>query len=60
MVQNGSSFDACQETDGTLLERINYCGTGGDKTGALVVESCSICHGDGRSADVAKAHELAL
>jgi OmcA/MtrC family decaheme c-type cytochrome len=60
MVQNGSSFDACQETDGTLLERINYCGTGGDKTGALVVESCSVCHGAGRSADVAHAHRLAL
>ncbi len=60
MVQNGSSFDACQETDGTLLERIDFCGAGGDKTGALVTESCSVCHGPGRSADTAQAHRLAL
>ena len=60
MVQNGSSFDACQETDGTLLERVDFCGTGGNKTGTPVVESCSVCHGAGRCADTAKAHELAL
>jgi OmcA/MtrC family decaheme c-type cytochrome len=60
MVQNGSSFDACQEMDGMLRERIDICGTGGDKTGALVVESCSVCHGPGRSADTAVVHKLEL
>ncbi len=60
MTQNGASFDACQETDGTLHERINVCGPGGDKTGALVLESCSVCHGVGRSIDTARVHKLTL
>ena len=55
-VQYGGSFDACQETDGTLRERIDVCGPGGDKTGAPVLETCSVCHGPGRSSDVAAAH----
>ena len=58
MEQNGGSFDACQETDGTVRERIDFCGPGGNKTGALVLESCTVCHDDGRSADVARAHNL--
>ena len=58
MIQNGGWFDACQETDGTLRRRINFCGPGGVKTGALVVESCGVCHDAGHSADVARAHQL--
>jgi OmcA/MtrC family decaheme c-type cytochrome len=60
MIQNGGWFDACQDADGTLRRRINFCGADGDQTGALVVESCSVCHAAGRSADVARAHKLAL
>ena len=62
IVQNGGSFDACQESDGSLRERVptSTCGPGGDKTGALVVESCGVCHGPGRNADVANAHRLEL
>lgn len=56
MMQNGGSFDACQETDGTLRERVDVCGLGGDKSGMLVIESCLVCHGPGRIADVAAAH----
>jgi OmcA/MtrC family decaheme c-type cytochrome len=57
-VQNGGSFDACQETDGTLRERLDFCGPGGDKTGANVVESCTVCHGEGRTSDVATVHGI--
>jgi OmcA/MtrC family decaheme c-type cytochrome len=57
-VQYGGSFDACQETDGTLRARVDVCGPGGDKTGALVLETCSVCHGPGNSADVGVAHGL--
>jgi OmcA/MtrC family decaheme c-type cytochrome len=58
MVQNGGSFDACQEPDGTVRERVNFCGPGGDKSGALALESCGVCHGPGRGADVAEAHHI--
>jgi len=58
MVQNGGSFDACQEVDGTLRERVDFCGPTGDKSGALLRESCGVCHGPGRSADVAGAHNI--
>jgi OmcA/MtrC family decaheme c-type cytochrome len=58
MVQNGGSFDACQEPDRTLRERADFCGPGGDKSGAPVLESCGVCHGSGRSADVAEAHHI--
>lgn len=60
MVQNGGSLDACQEADGTTREKLDFCGTGGNKAGALVIESCGVCHGAGRNADVATAHRLDL
>ena len=58
MTQNGGSFDACQESDGTLRQRVNFCGPGGDKTGPLATESCTVCHGPGRGADVGQAHAI--
>jgi OmcA/MtrC family decaheme c-type cytochrome len=54
----GGSFDACQELDGSLRERVNFCGPGGDKTGELISESCGNCHGSGRRSDVAVVHSL--
>jgi OmcA/MtrC family decaheme c-type cytochrome len=60
MVANGGSFDACQELDGTVRQRVDACGPAGDKSGALVVESCLVCHGPGRSADTALEHGLDL
>lgn len=60
MEQNGASFDACEESDGTLRVRVDACGPGGDKSGAIVQESCTVCHDAGRSADVAVMHNLDL
>ncbi len=54
----GGSFDACQELDGSLRERVNFCGPGGDKNGELISESCGNCHGPGRRSDVAVVHGL--
>jgi OmcA/MtrC family decaheme c-type cytochrome len=58
MVQNGGSFDACQEADGTLRERVDECGPGWDKSGVVLLESCTTCHSAGSTADVAEAHNL--
>jgi OmcA/MtrC family decaheme c-type cytochrome len=60
MLLNGASFDACQEADGTLRMRLDFCGSGGDKNGLLVQESCTVCHGPGRIADVAVTHSIDL
>jgi len=58
MIGNGGSFDMCQELDGTARQRIDMCGPGGNKTGSLVMEACTVCHGPGRIADVALSHGL--
>jgi OmcA/MtrC family decaheme c-type cytochrome len=58
MQQNGGSFDACQEIDGTLRQRVDSCGPTGDKSGALVNEPCAVCHGPGRTSDVKNVHGL--
>jgi OmcA/MtrC family decaheme c-type cytochrome len=58
MVQNGGSFDACQEADGTLRERVDVCGPTGDKSGVELLESCTTCHSAGSISDVAEAHNL--
>ena len=58
MIGNGGSFDACQETDGTLRQRLDVCGPGGNKNGPLIRESCSVCHGAGRNSDVAIVHSI--
>ena len=61
MEGRGGSFDACQETDGTLRVRVDFCGPGGDKSGALVTEGgCASCHGPGGRSDVAVNHGLNL
>jgi OmcA/MtrC family decaheme c-type cytochrome len=58
MVSNGAWLDACMETDGTTLERVDFCGPGGNKSGRLVQESCTVCHGPGRISDTGTAHGL--
>jgi OmcA/MtrC family decaheme c-type cytochrome len=60
MEQNGASFNACQEADETTRVRVDFCGPGGNKTGAIVQESCTVCHDPGRTADVAVMHSLNL
>lgn len=54
----GGSVDACQEADGSLRKRVDFCGPGGDKSGVLINESCAGCHGPGRWSDVAVVHGL--
>ncbi len=58
MIANGAAFDACTETDGVTRERVDFCGPGGNKSGRLVLESCSVCHGPGRISDLALVHGL--
>ncbi len=58
MIANGGWFDACQEPDGLLRQRVDFCGPGGDKSGFPVLESCTVCHGEGRSSDVGVVHGL--
>ncbi len=60
MEQNGGNFDLCQESDGVMRARVDICGTGGDKSGAIVQEGCPTCHAKGRIADVAVSHSLNL
>jgi OmcA/MtrC family decaheme c-type cytochrome len=47
MVLNGASFNATQAADGTITD---------NDTLGTVVESCEVCHDEGRSADVGVAH----
>ena len=56
--RHGGSLDACQEADGTLRVRVDFCGPGGNKTGALLEERCANCHGAGRFSDTAVVHGL--
>ncbi len=44
---NGGSFNARQTSDGTLID---------NDTNGIVIESCEVCHGPGRIADVAVVH----
>jgi OmcA/MtrC family decaheme c-type cytochrome len=46
MTLNGGSFNAAKQADGTLA--------------GATIETCSLCHGPGRTADVARVHEVAL
>jgi OmcA/MtrC family decaheme c-type cytochrome len=59
MQLNGASFDACQAADGTIRVRVDSCSVGASP-GAIVQESCTVCHGSGSSADVAVMHNLNL
>ncbi|MFW2403514.1 MAG: OmcA/MtrC family decaheme c-type cytochrome [Gammaproteobacteria bacterium] len=47
MVLNGASFNASQAADGTITD---------NDTLGTVVESCEVCHGEGRSSDVGVVH----
>jgi len=55
MEQNGGSFDACQAADGMISVRVDTCG---GTPGPTISETCTICHGPGRIADVAAVHEV--
>jgi OmcA/MtrC family decaheme c-type cytochrome len=57
MEQNGGSFDACQGADGTLSVRVDNCGVGGTP-GPTISETCPVCHGKGRIADVKVVHDV--
>lgn len=58
MELNGGHFDVCQENDGTTRVRVDFCGPGGDKGGAIVQEGCTTCHAKGRTADTATVHKI--
>ena len=47
MILNGASFNASQALDGTITD---------NDTMGVVLESCEVCHGAGRSSDVAVVH----
>jgi OmcA/MtrC family decaheme c-type cytochrome len=55
MQQNGGSFDACQDAGGALTLRVDTCG---GTPGPTTAESCTVCHGPGRIADVAAVHAV--
>ena len=57
MTHNGASFAACLTVDGTVFRKVDTCAAGGSM-GEVVEESCTVCHGPGRVADVAVAHGL--
>ncbi|MBT8132037.1 MAG: hypothetical protein KJO35_07200, partial [Gammaproteobacteria bacterium] len=46
MQQNGGAYDAVQMSDGTLISA----------SAGTVIETCALCHGPGRSADVSGVH----
>ncbi|MFQ5587830.1 MAG: OmcA/MtrC family decaheme c-type cytochrome, partial [Nitrospiria bacterium] len=48
MKQNGGAFDATQAADGTLTSA----------TAGVVVETCGVCHGKDKLADVKKVHHI--
>jgi len=55
MEQNGGFFDACQGADGTISERVDTCG---GTPGPTMSETCTVCHGPGRVADVRVVHDV--
>jgi len=55
MEQNGASFDACLLPDGTVFRKLDSCGAAG-ALGEVIQESCTVCHGPGRVADVRLVH----
>ena len=46
MIQNGGAFDAMQTAEGTLISA----------SSGTVLETCELCHGEGKSADVREVH----
>jgi OmcA/MtrC family decaheme c-type cytochrome len=57
MEQNGGSLSACLAPDGSIFRKVDDCGAGGT-LGEVIEESCTVCHGPGRNADVAVVHGL--
>jgi OmcA/MtrC family decaheme c-type cytochrome len=53
MEQNGGSLTACLSSDGTVSRKVDQCGV---TLGEVIQESCTVCHGPGRSADTAVVH----
>jgi OmcA/MtrC family decaheme c-type cytochrome len=52
----GGSFNACQDADGNLTERVDTCG---GTLGTPKIEGCPTCHGRGSdTADVAVVHHV--
>jgi OmcA/MtrC family decaheme c-type cytochrome len=55
------SVDACQDANGVLTERLPRADcTLPAAPLSEVLEDCAVCHGEGRSADTAVAHDLDL
>jgi hypothetical protein len=57
MEQNGGAYDACLLPDGTVYRKIDECGIS-EPMGEVLQETCTVCHGPGRSADTGVVHGL--
>jgi OmcA/MtrC family decaheme c-type cytochrome len=55
--QNGGSFSACLTPDGMVFRKVDVCGSTGT-IGEVIQESCTVCHGPGRIADVGVVHGI--
>jgi OmcA/MtrC family decaheme c-type cytochrome len=56
MEGRGGSFDACQESDGSIFRRVDVCGPGATVGAAVTEGGCANCHGKDGSYDTAICH----